>query len=70
MKGDCVMKGYYKNPYETENTIINGWLRTGDLGYMDEEGFIYIVDRKKDLIICKGKGSEEGLTGKAQQGRV
>ncbi len=54
VKGDCVMKGYYKNPYETENTIINGWLRTGDLGYVDEEGFIYIVDRKKDLIICKG----------------
>ena len=54
VKGDCVMKGYYKNPYETENTIINGWLRTGDLGYMDEEGFIYIVDRKKDLIISKG----------------
>jgi len=54
VKGDCVMKGYYKNPYETENTIVNGWLRTGDLGYVDEEGFIYIVDRKKDLIICKG----------------
>lgn len=54
VRGDCVMKGYYKNPYETENTIINGWLRTGDLGYVDEEGFIYIVDRKKDLIICKG----------------
>ncbi len=54
VKGDCVMKGYYKNPYETENTIVNGWLRTGDLGYVDEDGFIYIVDRKKDLIICKG----------------
>ncbi len=54
VKGDCVMKGYYKNPYETESTIINGWLRTGDLGYVDEDGFIYIVDRKKDLIICKG----------------
>ena len=54
VKGDCVMKGYYNNPYETENTIVNGWLRTGDLGYVDEDGFIYIVDRKKDLIICKG----------------
>ena len=54
VKGDCVMKGYYNNPYETENAIVNGWLRTGDLGYVDEDGFIYIVDRKKDLIICKG----------------
>lgn len=54
VKGDCVMKGYYKNPYETENTIVNGWLRTGDLGYLDEDGFLYIVDRKKDLIISKG----------------
>ncbi len=54
VRGDCVMQGYYKNPYETENTIINGWLRTGDMGYMDEEGYVYIVDRKKDLIICKG----------------
>ncbi len=54
VKGDCVMQGYYKNPYETENTVINGWLRTGDLGYVDEDGYVYIVDRKKDLIICKG----------------
>ncbi|MDQ7081770.1 MAG: AMP-binding protein [Aquificota bacterium] len=34
------MKGYYKNPYETENTIVNGWLRTGDLRYVDEDGFL------------------------------
>ena len=54
VKGDCVMKGYYKNPHATEETIINGWLLTGDLGYVDEDGFIFIVDRKKDLIISKG----------------
>jgi len=54
VKGDCVMQGYYKNDEATQSTIINGWLRTGDLGKVDEDGFIYIVDRKKDLIICKG----------------
>ncbi len=52
--GDCVMQGYYNNPTATDNTIINGWLKTGDLGYVDDDGFIYIVDRKKDLIISKG----------------
>ncbi len=54
VKGDCVMMGYWKRPTATDETIINGWLRTGDLGKMDEEGYIYIVDRKKDLIISKG----------------
>ena len=54
VKGDCVMQGYYGMPSITDETIINGWLKTGDLGKVDEEGFIYIVDRKKDLIISKG----------------
>ncbi len=54
VKGDNVMQGYYKDPTATEETIINGWLLTGDLGYIDEDGYIYIVDRKKDLIISKG----------------
>ena len=54
VKGDCVMQGYYGMPGVTDETIINGWLKTGDLGKIDEEGFIYIVDRKKDLIISKG----------------
>lgn len=54
VKGDCVMMGYWKSPQATDDTIINGWLRTGDLGKVDEEGYIYIVDRKKDLIISKG----------------
>jgi long-chain acyl-CoA synthetase len=54
VSGDCVMQGYLNRPDATDETIINGWLRTGDLGKMDSDGFIYIVDRKKDLIISKG----------------
>ncbi len=54
VKGDCVMQGYYGKPDVTDETIINGWLRTGDLARVDEDGFLFIVDRKKDLIISKG----------------
>jgi len=54
VKGDNVMQGYLNRPTATEETIINGWLLTGDMGYMDDEGFLFIVDRKKDLIITKG----------------
>ncbi|TNF45380.1 MAG: long-chain-fatty-acid--CoA ligase, partial [Epsilonproteobacteria bacterium] len=54
VKGDNVMQGYLNRPTATEETVINGWLLTGDVGYMDDEGFIFIVDRKKDLIISKG----------------
>lgn len=54
VKGDCVMQGYYGRVDATDETIINGWLKTGDLGKVDDEGFLYIVDRKKDLIISKG----------------
>jgi len=54
VKGDNVMKGYYNRADATEATIINGWLLTGDVGKVDEDGFIYIIDRKKDLIISKG----------------
>jgi long-chain acyl-CoA synthetase len=52
--GDCVMQGYLNNPQATDETISNGWLKTGDLGKMDEDGFVYIVDRIKDIIISKG----------------
>ena len=54
VKGDNVMKGYYKREDATAETIINGWLLTGDIGKMDEDGYIYILDRKKDLIISRG----------------
>jgi len=54
IKGPQVMKGYYKMEEETKSTLINGWLLTGDIGKMDEDGYFYIVDRKKDMIIAGG----------------
>ncbi|TMU85763.1 long-chain-fatty-acid--CoA ligase [Bacillus sp. BHET2] len=54
VKGPQVMKGYWNRPEETEQTLKDGWLLTGDLGYMDEKGYFYIVDRKKDMIIAGG----------------
>ncbi len=55
IKGPGVMKEYYKNPEATEKTIIDGWLLTGDMARFDEEGFIWLVDRKKDVIITGGE---------------
>ena len=55
LKGMGVMKEYYKNPALTEKTLVNGWLHTGDLAKMDEDGYIYLVDRKKDLVISGGE---------------
>ncbi len=54
VRGPNVMKGYYKMPEETAATIRDGWLYTGDLARIDEEGYFYIVDRKKDMIIVGG----------------
>jgi acyl-CoA synthetase (AMP-forming)/AMP-acid ligase II len=49
------MVEYWKKPKETKATLVNGWLHTGDMGYYDEEGYIYIADRKKDMIISGGE---------------
>jgi len=54
LRSPTVMLGYYKMPEETAKTIVDGWLFTGDIGYMDEDGYFYITDRKKDLIIVGG----------------
>ena len=55
VKGPGVMVCYYKNPEATEETLKDGWLYTGDMARMDEDGFIYLVDRKRDIIITGGE---------------
>ena len=54
LRTPTMMLGYYNRPEETAKTIVDGWLFTGDIGYMDEDGYFYITDRKKDLIIVGG----------------
>ncbi|NRD80352.1 long-chain fatty acid--CoA ligase [Bacillus sp. BRMEA1] len=54
IKGPQVMKGYWNMPEETANTLRDGWLYTGDIAKVDEDGYLYIVDRKKDMIIASG----------------
>src|SRR5258708_35493766 len=66
IRGHNVMKGYLGRPEATAETLRDGWLHSGDLGYMDEDGFYFIVDRAKDLVIRGGynvypPGIEEGL---------
>ena len=54
VRGDLVMKGYYKHPDKTAETIVDGWLHTGDVGHLDADGYLHITDRKKDMIISGG----------------
>ena len=54
IRGPQVMKGYWNRPEDTVKSLRDGWLHTGDIARMDEEGYFYIVDRKKDMIICGG----------------
>lgn len=54
VKGPQVMKGYWNRPEETASTFRDGWLLTGDLGYMNKDGYFFVVDRKKDMIIASG----------------
>jgi long-chain acyl-CoA synthetase len=55
VRGDNVMMGYWERPEETARAVVDGWMHTGDGGYMDEHGFVYVVDRVKDMIISGGE---------------
>ena len=55
LRGENILKGYFKNPEATEKAFRGGWFHTGDVGYRDKEGFFYIVDRKSDMIIRGGE---------------
>jgi acyl-CoA synthetase (AMP-forming)/AMP-acid ligase II len=55
VKGDQVLKGYWRNPEATEKSFVDGWFHTGDVGRWDEDGYLYIVDRKKDMILTGGE---------------
>lgn len=54
IRGPQVMQGYWQRPDATDRTLLNGWLATGDIGHMDEDGYVFITDRAKDLIISNG----------------
>ena len=72
VRGSSVMQGYYKMPEETKTALKDGWLCTGDLGYVDEERFIYLTGRKKNLIITKNgeNVSPEELENKLSSSRL
>lgn len=55
VKGPITMLGYWNKPDVTDETIVNGWVMTGDAGYMDEEGFVYLMDRVKDMVVSGGE---------------
>ena len=72
VKGDNVMLGYWKNPESTKQTVVDGWLYTGDMGYMDKDGFLYVLGRFKSLLISSDgekyspEGIEEGICDKSK----
>lgn len=72
VRGSSVMMGYYKMPEETAETLCDGWLKTGDLGYVDEENFVYLTGRKKNLIITRNgeNVSPEELENKIARNRL
>ena len=75
VRGRVVMKGYWKNREATNSSLRNGWLYTGDIGYLDERGFLYLVDRKNDMILSGGSNIyprevEEALLGHPQVSEV
>ena len=55
VRGDVVMMGYWERPEETKKAVVDGWMHTGDAGYMDEDAYVYIVDRLKDMIVTGGE---------------
>src|SRR5690606_21458292 len=55
MKGPNLIRGYWNRPEETAETIVDGWLRTGDIGRLDEDGFLFIEDRAKDMVLRGGE---------------
>ena len=55
MRGALVMQGYWNAPEANANTFENGWLKSGDIGYFDEDGFLFLADRKKDMVISAGE---------------
>ncbi len=54
-RSDVMMKGYWKNPEATAQALQNGWLHTGDVGYFDDDGYLFLMDRSKDMIISGGE---------------
>ena len=72
VRGSSVMQGYYKMPEETKETLEGGWLKTGDLGYVDEDGFVFLTGRKKNLIITRNgeNVSPEELENKLGESRL